>query len=204
MLHCKHIFQDILRFYVVGLVLHFYLEQRFGIKISLSPLTPTTYAEKYLSFTHHMTVSFCMTWKSRVSSHVANFLQKFLQLYLISNAWNLCNIPVSSYVFFYDGNVIFIILLLLQGSGRASSPKYQWKTILYLCTDTFRVQLGRLLAHLLSPSHPTENRKKVLQIVSEPRHQDILTECLSPGLQVSTTCFPKCYFSNLKLFCTAI
>ncbi|KAM3931239.1 lysosomal-trafficking regulator [Leptodactylus fuscus] len=69
------------------------------------------------------------------------------------------------------------------GSGRASSPKHQWKTILYLCIDTFRVQLGRLLAHLLSPSQSTENRKKVLQIVTEPRHQDILAECLNPGLQ---------------------
>ncbi|XP_075718563.1 lysosomal-trafficking regulator isoform X2 [Rhinoderma darwinii] len=74
-------------------------------------------------------------------------------------------------------------IMLSLGSGRVSSPKHQWKTILYLCTDTFRVQLGRLLAHLLSPSQPTENRKKVLQIVNEPRHQDILTECLSPGLQ---------------------
>ncbi|XP_066461496.1 lysosomal-trafficking regulator [Eleutherodactylus coqui] len=74
-------------------------------------------------------------------------------------------------------------IMLSLGSGRGSSPKHQWKTILYLCSDTFRLQLGRLLTHLLSPSHPTENRKKVLQIVNEPRHQDILTDCLSPGLQ---------------------
>ncbi|XP_056422915.1 lysosomal-trafficking regulator isoform X3 [Hyla sarda] len=74
-------------------------------------------------------------------------------------------------------------IMLSVGSGRTSSPKQQWKTLIHLCTDTFRVQLGRLLAHLLSPSQQTENRRKVLQIVTEPRHQAILTECLSPGLQ---------------------
>ncbi|XP_040285377.1 lysosomal-trafficking regulator isoform X2 [Bufo bufo] len=74
-------------------------------------------------------------------------------------------------------------IMLLLGPGRASSPKHQWKTTLNQCSDTFRVQLGRLLAHLLSPSQTIENRRKILQIVNEPRYQDILTECLSPGLQ---------------------
>ncbi|XP_069810685.1 lysosomal-trafficking regulator [Dendropsophus ebraccatus] len=74
-------------------------------------------------------------------------------------------------------------IMLSVGSARGSSPKQQWKTILYLCTDTFRLQLGRLLAHLLSPSQPIENRKKVLHLVTEPRHQGLLSECLSPGLQ---------------------
>ncbi|XP_077145213.1 lysosomal-trafficking regulator [Ranitomeya variabilis] len=74
-------------------------------------------------------------------------------------------------------------IMLSFGSGKVSTPKHQWKTILHLCTDTFRLQLVRLLVHLLSPSQSTENRIKVLQIVNEPKHQDILTECFSSGLQ---------------------
>ncbi|OCT80076.1 hypothetical protein XELAEV_1802688911mg, partial [Xenopus laevis] len=69
------------------------------------------------------------------------------------------------------------------GSSRSSSPKHQWKTILWSCKDTFRVQLGRLLVHLLSPSQPLEVRKQALDIVQEPKHQEILRDCLSPGLQ---------------------
>ncbi|XP_075057049.1 lysosomal-trafficking regulator [Mixophyes fleayi] len=68
-------------------------------------------------------------------------------------------------------------------SSRSGSPKHQWKTVLFLCNDTFQVQLGRLLVHLSSPSHSIEDRKKILDIVNEPKHQSILTECLSPGLQ---------------------
>ncbi|XP_073416193.1 lysosomal-trafficking regulator isoform X2 [Dendrobates tinctorius] len=75
-------------------------------------------------------------------------------------------------------------IMLSFGSGKVSTPKHQWKTILYLCTDTFRLQLVRLLVHLLSPSQSTENRIKVLQIVNEPKQiQDILAECFSSGLQ---------------------
>ncbi|KAG8444521.1 hypothetical protein GDO86_009617 [Hymenochirus boettgeri] len=72
---------------------------------------------------------------------------------------------------------------LSLGTSRSSSPKHQWKTILWSCKDTFRVQLGRLLVHLLSPSQPLEVRLQALDIVHEPKHQEILRDCLSPGLQ---------------------
>ncbi|XP_053567057.1 lysosomal-trafficking regulator isoform X2 [Bombina bombina] len=72
---------------------------------------------------------------------------------------------------------------LSLGGGRSSSPKQQWKTILWSCKDTFRVQLGRLIVHLLSPSQPIEGRKQALEMVNESKNQDILRECLSPGLQ---------------------
>ncbi|CAI9531593.1 unnamed protein product [Staurois parvus] len=72
---------------------------------------------------------------------------------------------------------------LSLGSGRTSSPKNPWKIILLQCNDTFRVQLGRLLVHLFSPSRPIEERKEVLEIVNEPKHEDMLKECLCPGLQ---------------------
>ncbi|KAM4694759.1 lysosomal-trafficking regulator [Discoglossus pictus] len=72
---------------------------------------------------------------------------------------------------------------LSLGSSRSSSPKQQWKTILWSCKDTFRVQLGRLLVHLLSPSRTLEERKQALEIIHEPKHQEILRDCLSPGLQ---------------------
>ncbi|KAM5163021.1 lysosomal-trafficking regulator [Mantella aurantiaca] len=72
---------------------------------------------------------------------------------------------------------------LSLGSGRTSSPKNPWKIILLQCNDTFRVQLGRLLVHLVSPSQHTEERKEILEIVNEPKHEDMLKECLCPGLQ---------------------
>ncbi|XP_063773674.1 lysosomal-trafficking regulator isoform X2 [Pseudophryne corroboree] len=84
-------------------------------------------------------------------------------------------------------NELFKIMVegvkLSLGSSRSGSPKHQWKTILFLCNDTFRVQLGRLLVHLLSPSQLIGDRKKVLDLVNESKHQDILADCLSPGLQ---------------------
>ncbi|MEE6475211.1 hypothetical protein FKM82_010657 [Ascaphus truei] len=72
---------------------------------------------------------------------------------------------------------------LSLATSRSSSPKQQWKTILWSCKDTFRIQLGRLLVHLLSSSQPLKERKQVLEIVYEPKHQEILRDCLSPGLQ---------------------
>ncbi|XP_053317240.1 lysosomal-trafficking regulator [Spea bombifrons] len=71
------------------------------------------------------------------------------------------------------------------GTNRSSSPKHQWKTILWSGKDTFRVQLGRLLVHILSPTQPIEERKKVLDIVQEPKHPEILRDCLNfnPHLQ---------------------
>lgn len=72
---------------------------------------------------------------------------------------------------------------LWLGSGRTGSPKNPWKTILLQCNDTFRVQLGRLFVHLLSPSQDTEERKEILEVVNEPKYEDMLKECLCPGLQ---------------------
>ncbi|XP_004691083.1 PREDICTED: lysosomal-trafficking regulator [Condylura cristata] len=69
------------------------------------------------------------------------------------------------------------------GPSKAGGPRQQWKKILCSCKETFRVQLGRLLVHTLSPVHPSHERKQVLDIVREPNHQEILRDCLSPSLQ---------------------
>ncbi|XP_054831083.1 lysosomal-trafficking regulator [Eublepharis macularius] len=69
------------------------------------------------------------------------------------------------------------------GACRPSLPRPQWKRILLSCKDTFRVQLGRLLVHVLSPGHSLQERKQTLQIVSAINHQEILRDCLSPTLQ---------------------
>ncbi|XP_066553225.1 lysosomal-trafficking regulator isoform X2 [Amia ocellicauda] len=71
----------------------------------------------------------------------------------------------------------------LSGSGRGGAPRQQWKRILWSCRDTFRVQMGRLLVHILCPTRPLEDRKQALEIIYEPCHSDILRECLSPGLE---------------------
>ncbi|XP_068087878.1 lysosomal-trafficking regulator isoform X2 [Hyperolius riggenbachi] len=72
---------------------------------------------------------------------------------------------------------------LSLGPSRTNSPKHQWKIILLQCSDTLRVQLGRLLVHLLSPSQETEDRKEALDLVNEPKYEGILKECLCSGLQ---------------------
>ncbi|KAM9212392.1 lysosomal-trafficking regulator isoform 2-T2 [Dugong dugon] len=69
------------------------------------------------------------------------------------------------------------------GSNKASGSKQQWTKILWSCKETFRVQLGRLLVHILSPSHPSQERKQIFEIVREPNHQEILRDCLSSSLQ---------------------
>ncbi|XP_066534350.1 lysosomal-trafficking regulator isoform X2 [Hoplias malabaricus] len=71
----------------------------------------------------------------------------------------------------------------LGGMGRGGAPRQQWRRILWSCRDTFRVQIGRLLVHTLSPSLPLENRKEALEFVNEQNHPDILRESLSPGLE---------------------
>lgn len=71
-----------------------------------------------------------------------------------------------------------------QGStGRGGAPHHQWRRILWSCRDTFRVQIGRLLVHTLSPARPLSDRKEALEFVFDPRHLDILKESLSPGLE---------------------
>ncbi|XP_029426239.1 lysosomal-trafficking regulator isoform X3 [Nannospalax galili] len=69
------------------------------------------------------------------------------------------------------------------GSSKTSGSKQQWTKILGSCKETFRVQLGRLLAHILSPVHTVQERKQIFEIVHEPAHQDILQDCLSPSPQ---------------------
>ncbi|XP_059533375.1 lysosomal-trafficking regulator isoform X5 [Myotis daubentonii] len=69
------------------------------------------------------------------------------------------------------------------GSSKPSGSKQQWAKIVWSCKDTFRMQLGRLLAHILSPAHPSQERKQIFEIIQEPNHQEILRDCLSPSLQ---------------------
>ncbi|XP_031822802.1 lysosomal-trafficking regulator isoform X3 [Sarcophilus harrisii] len=69
------------------------------------------------------------------------------------------------------------------GSTRTSTPRQQWNKILLSCKETFRMQLGRLLVHLLSPTRPPQERKQALEIMHQPNHQEILRDCLSPSLQ---------------------
>ncbi|KAB0395902.1 hypothetical protein E2I00_011026 [Balaenoptera physalus] len=69
------------------------------------------------------------------------------------------------------------------GSSKASGSRQQWAKILWSCKETFRMQLGRLLVHILSPAHPSQERKQIFELVREPNHQEILRDCLSPSLQ---------------------
>uniref|UniRef100_A0A4W6CHW9 Lysosomal trafficking regulator n=1 Tax=Lates calcarifer TaxID=8187 RepID=A0A4W6CHW9_LATCA len=43
------------------------------------------------------------------------------------------------------------IKISLGSTGRGGAPHQQWRRILWSCRDTFRVQIGRLLVHTLSP-----------------------------------------------------
>ncbi|XP_060099186.1 lysosomal-trafficking regulator [Heteronotia binoei] len=72
---------------------------------------------------------------------------------------------------------------LSVGTDRPSPPTPQWKRILLFCKDTFRVQLGRLLVHALSPAHSFQERKQTLEILPAINHQEILRDCLSPASQ---------------------
>ncbi|XP_010786581.1 lysosomal-trafficking regulator isoform X1 [Notothenia coriiceps] len=75
------------------------------------------------------------------------------------------------------------IKISLGSTGRGGAPHQQWRRILWSCRDTFRVQIGRLLVHTLSPTRPLCDRKESLEFVLDPRHLDILKESLSPGLE---------------------
>ncbi|XP_029766901.1 lysosomal-trafficking regulator [Terrapene carolina triunguis] len=68
-------------------------------------------------------------------------------------------------------------------TSRISTPRQQWRRILWSCKDTFRMQLGRLLVHILSPAQPLQERKRALEIVCETNHQEIMRDCLSLPLQ---------------------
>ncbi|XP_012931227.1 lysosomal-trafficking regulator [Heterocephalus glaber] len=69
------------------------------------------------------------------------------------------------------------------GSSKTSGSKQQWTKILWSCKETFRMQLGRLLVHILSPAHTVQERKEIFEILCEPNHQEILRDCLSQSLQ---------------------
>ncbi|XP_016343394.1 lysosomal-trafficking regulator-like [Sinocyclocheilus anshuiensis] len=71
----------------------------------------------------------------------------------------------------------------LGSTGRGGAPRQQWKRILWSCRDTFRVQIGRMLVHTLSPAVPLEDRKEALEFVHEQSYSEILRESLSPGLE---------------------
>uniref|UniRef100_A0AAV2JKV3 Lysosomal trafficking regulator n=1 Tax=Knipowitschia caucasica TaxID=637954 RepID=A0AAV2JKV3_KNICA len=75
------------------------------------------------------------------------------------------------------------IKISLGSTGRGGAPHHQWRRILWSCRDTFRVQIGRLLVHTLSPALPLSERKEALEFVFDHKHLDILKESLSPGLE---------------------
>uniref|UniRef100_A0A8C0C537 Lysosomal trafficking regulator n=1 Tax=Buteo japonicus TaxID=224669 RepID=A0A8C0C537_9AVES len=77
------------------------------------------------------------------------------------------------------------------GTSRMNTPKQQWKRILLSCKDTFRTQLGRLLVHNLSPARPLQERRLALELVHEINNQEIMRDCLSPTLQVSSRVFER-------------
>uniref|UniRef100_A0A4W4F2U4 Lysosomal trafficking regulator n=1 Tax=Electrophorus electricus TaxID=8005 RepID=A0A4W4F2U4_ELEEL len=82
-----------------------------------------------------------------------------------------------------------LLKLMIEGikislvSGTHDIIIMQWARILWSCRDTFKVQIGRLLVHTLSPSLPLQGRKEALEFVHEQNHPDILRESLSPGLE---------------------
>uniref|UniRef100_A0A3Q1FPP0 Lysosomal trafficking regulator n=1 Tax=Acanthochromis polyacanthus TaxID=80966 RepID=A0A3Q1FPP0_9TELE len=75
------------------------------------------------------------------------------------------------------------IKISLVWTSVSGAPHQQWRRILWSCRETFRVQIGRLLVHTLSPALPLSDRKEALEFVFDPRHLDILKESLSPGLE---------------------
>uniref|UniRef100_A0A674BXX0 Lysosomal trafficking regulator n=1 Tax=Salmo trutta TaxID=8032 RepID=A0A674BXX0_SALTR len=79
-----------------------------------------------------------------------------------------------------------ILRLMMDGikiSLVSGAPRQQWRRILWSCRDTFRVQIGRLLVHTLSPALPLRDRKEALEFVLDPANPDFLKESLSPGLE---------------------
>ncbi|XP_077073466.1 lysosomal-trafficking regulator isoform X2 [Siphateles boraxobius] len=75
------------------------------------------------------------------------------------------------------------IKISLGSTGRGGAPRQQWRRILWSCRDTFRVQIGRMLVHTLSPAVPLEDRREALEFVHEHSYSEILRESLSPGLE---------------------
>lgn len=63
------------------------------------------------------------------------------------------------------------------------------------------MQLGRLLVHSLSPVRALQERKQALEMVQEVNQQEILRDCLSPTLQVSSRAFEKNFKNLYSIFC---
>uniref|UniRef100_A0A8C1ZTT7 Lysosomal trafficking regulator n=1 Tax=Cyprinus carpio TaxID=7962 RepID=A0A8C1ZTT7_CYPCA len=81
-------------------------------------------------------------------------------------------------------HMFFVMVDLLRAARVVvGAPRQQWKRILWSCRDTFRVQIGRMLVHTLSPAVPLEDRKEALGFVHEQSYSEILRESLSPGLE---------------------
>ncbi|KAJ8285031.1 hypothetical protein COCON_G00038810 [Conger conger] len=78
-----------------------------------------------------------------------------------------------------------VLKLMMEGikiglvSGRGGAPRQPWRRLLWSCRDTFRLQLGRLLLHSLSPARALEDRRQALEFVLEPSHPEILRESLN-------------------------
>uniref|UniRef100_A0A8C1V4L3 Lysosomal trafficking regulator n=1 Tax=Cyprinus carpio TaxID=7962 RepID=A0A8C1V4L3_CYPCA len=81
------------------------------------------------------------------------------------------------------GEFFVMVDLLRAARVVVGAPRQQWKRILWSCRDTFRVQIGRMLVHTLSPAVPLEDRKEALGFVHEQSYSEILRESLSPGLE---------------------
>ncbi|XP_036893214.1 lysosomal-trafficking regulator isoform X1 [Sturnira hondurensis] len=87
--------------------------------------------------------------------------------------------PFQKEIFTYLVDVFKVSI----GSSKTGSSRQQWMKIIWSGKETFRKQLGSLLAHILSPAHPSHQRKQIFEIVREPNYQEILRDCLSPSLQ---------------------
>ncbi|XP_052356268.1 lysosomal-trafficking regulator-like, partial [Oncorhynchus keta] len=60
------------------------------------------------------------------------------------------------------------IKISLGSTGRGGAPRQQWRRILWSCRDTFRVQIGRLLVHTLSPALPSQGQEGGSRVVFDP------------------------------------
>uniref|UniRef100_A0A671VJR5 Lysosomal trafficking regulator n=1 Tax=Sparus aurata TaxID=8175 RepID=A0A671VJR5_SPAAU len=110
-------------------------------------------------------------------SHLSTLIFSIFSLILREHQPNLLTNP-NILKLMMDG-----IKISLGSTGRGGAPHQQWRRILWSCRDTFRVQIGRLLVHTLSPALPLSDRKEALEFVFDARHLDILKESLSPALE---------------------
>jgi len=80
--------------------------------------------------------------------------------------------------------------LMLRGvastleSSRGASRR-RWHRIMWSSRDCMRVQLGRLMVHMMGPRQPLEQRVYTLKVVHEPNSKQILNTVLHTNLSVS-------------------